>query len=313
MESIIIQQTPILDGLNISEKILKRFLDSFGNRCLIILDGYDEFVAGNKENADLNKVFQGRKFLNCSLLLTSRPHCEDKVKAKFKSYVQVQGFSQKNAYEFASSVLCNRDHIDLVMAIQCINTGTHLKKRLSLYASPMLLLFVCILANHDEIDLARKDTTLGEIYFRLLRLVYKKFVVRKKIDFKRSDFLSVLKHLGEIATDTYTTGNSLRRTTDVIKVVGDDCFQYGLLIGHKDYRLLKDETADIILSYPHRSIEEFLVAFFFVIMANDGNIILQEENVWLLFNPVVLKFVFGFCTVAMKRLLSRKDKVLFPH
>ena len=96
--------------------------------------------------------------------------------------------------------------------------------------------------------------------------------------------------MGKIATDTYTTGNYLRQEREVIRVVGSECFQHGLLIGHKDSRLLKNETADILLSYPHRSIEEFLAAFILVITANDGILILLQENIWLLLNPVVFKF-----------------------
>ena len=52
LKKIIKQQNPKLEGLNISKKKLKHFLESFGDQCLIILDGYDEFVAENKENVD---------------------------------------------------------------------------------------------------------------------------------------------------------------------------------------------------------------------------------------------------------------------
>ena len=63
IEEIIIQQNPELEGLKISEKKLKHFLESFGDQCLLILDDYDEFVAENKENVDSNRVLEGRKFL----------------------------------------------------------------------------------------------------------------------------------------------------------------------------------------------------------------------------------------------------------
>lgn len=39
IENIIIQKTPELEGLNVTEKKLKSILESFGSKCLIICDG----------------------------------------------------------------------------------------------------------------------------------------------------------------------------------------------------------------------------------------------------------------------------------
>ena len=42
VENVIVQQNPFIRGLSITEKRLKGILDTFGNKCLIILDGLDE-------------------------------------------------------------------------------------------------------------------------------------------------------------------------------------------------------------------------------------------------------------------------------
>ena len=42
IESIIIEQTPVLEGLGLKETQLKHILETFGNNCLLILDGLDE-------------------------------------------------------------------------------------------------------------------------------------------------------------------------------------------------------------------------------------------------------------------------------
>ena len=49
-----------------------------------------------------------------------------------------------------------------------------------------------------------------------------------------------------------------------------DAFDYGLLIGHEDFRLIRDETADIYVTFPHRSIQEFLGAFYFICELHRG-------------------------------------------
>ena len=42
MENTIIEQTPVLEGLGITTKKMKGILETFGPKCLIILDGLDE-------------------------------------------------------------------------------------------------------------------------------------------------------------------------------------------------------------------------------------------------------------------------------
>ena len=44
IENIIIDQNPSLEGLCISRQKLENIFETFGNRCLFILDGLDEHV-----------------------------------------------------------------------------------------------------------------------------------------------------------------------------------------------------------------------------------------------------------------------------
>ena len=41
IENMIIQQTPVMAGLNVTQEKLKQILDLFGSKILIIMDGYD--------------------------------------------------------------------------------------------------------------------------------------------------------------------------------------------------------------------------------------------------------------------------------
>ena len=59
---------------------------------------------------------------------------------------------------------------------------------------------------------------------------------------------------------------------DILKEVGEEAFDYGLIIGHEDAHLLiRDETADIFVTFSHRSIQEFLGAFCLIQLLNEGN------------------------------------------
>ena len=57
---------------------------------------------------------------------------------------------------------------------------------------------------------------------------------------------------------------------EVLKVVGKFAFEYELFAGHEDIRLLGDPTADIYVTYPHRSLEEFFGSDGFIQALNEG-------------------------------------------
>ena len=59
IENVIIQQNPVLQGLQISSEMLKTILEIYGNRCLLILDGLDEHALG--QNHDVLKVIKRPK------------------------------------------------------------------------------------------------------------------------------------------------------------------------------------------------------------------------------------------------------------
>ena len=94
----------------------------------------------------------------------------------------------------------------------------------------------------------------------------KKFSIRKGLDFDNNSFISAMTSLGKQALRTLTSGNALIQRSIILEEVGPDAFDYGLLIGHEDaLKLVRDETADIYVTFPHRSILEFLGAWYFVI------------------------------------------------
>ena len=57
IENVIIEQTPALEGMGVSPQKLRRMLETFSDKCLIILDGLDEHAFGS--NDDVLKIIQG--------------------------------------------------------------------------------------------------------------------------------------------------------------------------------------------------------------------------------------------------------------
>ena len=79
-----------------------------------------------------------------------------------------------------------------------------------------------------------------------------------------------MKSVGKLAYEMLLSGKSLLNGSDVIIIVGNKAFDIGLLIGHEDLSLIQDESSDIRVTFPHRSIQEFLGAFYFILILNEG-------------------------------------------
>ena len=56
----------------------------------------------------------------------------------------------------------------------------------------------------------------------------------------------------------------------MIREIGNEAFEYGLLIGNEDFRLVGHEIADILVTFPHRTLQEFLGSYYFVLKLSEG-------------------------------------------
>ena len=304
IENVIIEQNPYMKGLEITEQKVRSILELFRDKCLLILDGLDEHAFG--ANADVFKIIKGEKFLNCNVIVTSRPHSTRDTEQYFTTVVRVEGFTRNKAKEFASKILDNRK-TEHVLNYNPINIERHPswketddRNLTHMYSCPMLLSFMCLLVREDDIDLL--DTTMhtGEIYTRMVRCLYKKYIIRRGLPFNSDQFEKVMTSVGKLALKMLLSGDPFLQRSEVIYEVGSDVFDYGLLIGHEDtFRLSRNETADIFVTFPHRSLQEFLGSFSFIRMLDQGEdikILLGEnsEKPIFLTDTLFLQFCLWF-------------------
>ena len=292
IENIIIRQCPTLEGLDVTEQKLQCILDIFGNRCLIIIDGFDEHIFDTKDDSDIIKMLKGQKYLHCNIVLTSRPHITADIQDNFQAIIEVQGFKKDHASRFISKLLRNKHNKNHVLTF---NTENFTSEN-SMHACPMLLLFICFLVNNGEIDFARRNVHLGEIYARIICCIYRKYITQKKESFEKNKYVDALKRVGKLALKALQCGLAFFLKSDLIKDVGEDVFEYGLFIGQEDFNLSADETADIVVTFLHSSIQEFLGAFYFIQMLDDGETVDRlfegdgKEPIFMM-NPLF----FSFC------------------
>ena len=228
IENVIIKQNPFMMGLKITEQKLRSILESFGEKCLLILDGLDEHALGT--NKDVLSIIRGEKYLKCNIIVTSRPHSTRDIKRYFSTVVRVEGFTREKAKQFASKIL---DDDKVIEAVLDYNPATEDSKGqfVPIHKCPILLSFMCLLAKEDYIDLSSTKVHTGEIYARMVQCLYKKYVIRKGLSFEFGKFQASMIAIGNLALKTLLSGDPLMRRADVIREVGTDAFDFGLLIG----------------------------------------------------------------------------------
>ena len=232
IEKAIADQMPQIRGKDITPQKIKNILDTFGDKCLLLLDGLDEHSLG--QNKDVLNILRGQKLSHCNVFVTSRPHTSRKVERHFETIVRVEGFTRKNAASLASKLLHDEKKVQMVLKFE----SSDYRRDKSMYKSPILLSFMCTLVRAEDVDLLNRKIQTGEIYARMLRCLYKKFTIRKGIEFKFEEFVQSIFLVGKLALETLTSGDPFMKRQDIIKEVGEDAFDYGLLIGHEDFRLI---------------------------------------------------------------------------
>ena len=134
---------------------------------------------------------------------------------------------------------------------------------------PIILLVLCVLVRENQIDLKCKAFRIGELYFKLTRFLYQKYTRSKNSDFDLKSLVGVLTKTGKLAWESIRSRNAFFKRSQIIEELGEDAFQYGFLIGHEDCRLIGQEIADVLLTFVHRSFQDFFGSFYFMSMLSE--------------------------------------------
>ena len=295
IENIIMQQIPQLEGLKISQQKLKALLDRFSNRILIILDGLDEHCLG--QNKDVLKIIKNQMLLHCRIVVSSRPHSAKEVEEHFPTIIRVEGFTETEARKFVSNFFTDSRKITEILQFKPSDS----REDFPIHKCPNLLSFLCLLVKENKIGLSDTKLTVGDLYLQMVQCLYRKYTNRKDIGFIESEFVQVMKSVGILALRTLLSNNPLLQKSEVLEIAGEFAFEYGFFAGHEDFRLCTDPTADISVTYAHRSLEEFFGSFGFLQALDDGKSIDDilgsdcEELIFMV-NPLVLQFCLCLLT-----------------
>ena len=311
IENVIIKQMPILEGNHVTPEKVKKVLDKFGSRCLLVLDGLDEHALG--QNKDVVNIIENRKYPNCKVIVTSRPHSTSDIEEHFDTIGRVEGFTRNEAAKFVKSIVDDHNKVKQILefspteeSIAGWDNGSDVSwdsqsdgffdgdsEETPLYRIPILLSFMGFLVKNDNevvISLS-KSGQKGWIYFRMVRCLYMTYVKKIGKDFMFNDFVRAVRAVGKLAWETLLSGDLMFRKGEF----GLEVFAYGLLIGDEDPEGLSDETKDILITFAHRSIQEFFGAFYFILSLSEGETIVSLlggdcKRPIFLTNPLFLEF-----------------------
>ena len=170
IENVIVKQTPLLEGNHVTPGKVKGILEKFGSRCLLVLDGFDEHAFG--KNIDVVKIIENRKYPNCKVIVTSRPHSTKDIEVHFDTIGRVEGFTRGEAKIFIECILDDQNKVEQILEFSPSDSQE------PMYKVPILLSFMCFLVKNenDFQTLLNKSEQKGWIYFRMVRCLYMTYV-----------------------------------------------------------------------------------------------------------------------------------------
>ena len=223
-EDVIIRQNEILRD-EISPEQLRSIFETFGNHCLLILDDLEEFG----QHVDISNIIEGNILKKCNFIVTGSLATTQKYSNCFETVVTVDGFTQSDAEKYISKWSGNSRQ-----KLEILNLKTHLlNEPIKIETCPMLLNFLCILEN--KVKISDCEVKLGEIYYELVRWRCAQARKYKNKEFDKKYFEGLLDRLGKVALQTLLL-NTFLTNSYVIREVGEDAFDYKLLIRHEGCR-----------------------------------------------------------------------------
>ena len=240
----IIEQTPYLRDSKFEKSRLRNYLDTFGTKCLIILDC-------STENSGVAKRIIRRANEVCSTLVTYLNHLSASIEKYFETTVWLQGFNYDQALSYCSKMFQQKERKHVWMRFFMTNFAVYD------HVSPMLLLLTCIL-DHTDTELAT-DVPVGEIFFRSIKFVYMKHVSPKQLDWGK--FQSFFGNIGRVALRCLAENSHSFSKTELGRDICKEALSSGILTEQQCPSLSTDSSDDSMLLFAHDSFKYIFGAY----------------------------------------------------
>ncbi|CAH3180419.1 unnamed protein product, partial [Porites evermanni] len=160
-------------------------------KVLLILDGYDEYSAG--EQSPVDEIWKRNQLSDCCVIVTSRQMTTDKLRLPSDAQFEINGFDDKRQQEFARRFLKDADD---VLKFRDYLWEQHLN---DLAEIPLLLLILCLLwKEKDSKELPKKRV---EIFNQFVKTLFHHMREKRSAEslFVEEDYSDELYALGRLA------------------------------------------------------------------------------------------------------------------
>ena len=160
-------------------------------KVLLILDGYDEYSAG--EQSPVDEIWERNQLSDCCVIVTSRQMTTDKLRLPSDAQFEINGFDDERQEEFARRFLKDEDDVR--------QFRTYLRKQdlKDLAEIPLLLLLLCLLwKEKDRKELPKKRV---EIFNQFVKTLFHHMREKQSVEsvFNIEDYSDELYALGRTA------------------------------------------------------------------------------------------------------------------
>ena len=232
---------------------LLNYITNNQDKVLLVFDGYDEYRCGS--NSDIYEIFSGNELRNCCVLITSRISKADELRAFKDLHAEITGFGEEDRKAFMSRMLGSEEEAkELWIHLSFWQNLGELAK------VPLLLLFFCTLWKKGKWKSFPESKT--KLYLAIVQYV---LTHNQRKDSparfgKVHDFKEVLAEIGKVALECLLRDDHVFEY-DQLSNAGlcDESFIVGLLQVTEYAENLQPAG---IVSFIHKSIQEFLAAWF---------------------------------------------------
>ena len=224
-------------------------------KVLLILDGYDEYSGG--KSSLIHQIWRGSQLRDCCVMITTRPVKEDELRVPSHAQFELNGFdSQEQKKQFASRILPDEEDVEGLLEY----LEEHDLEEMA--EIPLLLLMLCLLWKKKKPQL---PTSRGEIYVEFIQTLLDHMAIKDSdnvaTDKSIDEYQEELSKIGKLAFDALLE-DCLH--FNFSKFPPGDLFEKLIHVGFFQVSKLSALNREKIVSFLHKSVQEFLAAWFIV-------------------------------------------------
>ena len=290
------QLLSILENVNIHRKLV------------LLMDGFDEISDRNEKIED---VISGHSYQSIHSITTCRPHATHGILLKVHVEIRLKGFSELQVQEYVEMYGKNRysdkREIDVFIShtVGQIESSAEL---LEMSTNPSMLQLLCLLSWKSS-KIGKNRTSVFKDYTCYLLMQYHIKHKEKNVkSFSADLYKQNLLDAGKVALKGLRQ-NQLQLVfskSEAHQIGGDAIFNIGFLT-----ELPSTDTESVMVQFTHKTLQEYLAAFYVVNSPGDEGLQLLMEfcstSQRLMGSQIILEFVSNMST-KMGREIQKKIK-----